>query len=163
MTLAITYHIEFRACTCTIAVKIPQLQHLIPDQGNTEPQSCSGLLLRDNSRSVLDPRPQRKQEARVGKPPITLLHLRQWLVAHCVQGSAWRGSKYFYFATYPGSLIALIPDPSTVIPIPVANGSGISSRVEVNSHIVSSYNTLFATRIFNTPDPRSIGSDQLLV
>ena len=34
-----------------------------------------------------DPRTQRKQEARVGKPPRTLLHLRQWLVAHCVQGS----------------------------------------------------------------------------
>jgi len=35
------------------------------------------------------------------------------------------------------------------------NGSGISPRVEVNSHIVGSYNTLFATRIFNTSDPRS--------
>jgi hypothetical protein len=30
------------------------------------------------------------------------------------QGSAWRGSKYFYFATYPGSLIALIPDRWTI-------------------------------------------------
>ena len=31
MTLALAYHIGSLACTCTIAVKIPQSQHLIPD------------------------------------------------------------------------------------------------------------------------------------
>jgi len=31
MTLAFAYHIGSQACTCTIAVNIPQLQHLIPD------------------------------------------------------------------------------------------------------------------------------------
>ena len=52
----------------------------------------------------------------------------------------------------------LIPDPTVCRPCDqvLTIGSGISSRVEVNSRIVSSYNTLFATRIFNTPDPRSI-------
>jgi len=31
MTLALAYHLRSLACTCTIAVKFRQLQHLIPD------------------------------------------------------------------------------------------------------------------------------------